>query len=403
MKKESKGITLIALVITILVLLILAGVTIQTLTGDNGLLKKANEAKTATEEAEIEEQIKLAYSEYQIGKYTKEELALDSYMDGSLKKVYGDENVNISKLGRNLKIDITGKSKIFILKYDGTIKKIEKIGEIESTDVYGKIDEAGTLYLRATELPGYAKGRTGANLTNILKIIIEEPIAPKSGYQMFFNCKDLEEIENIENLHTENIKDMYSMFNRCEKLKSLDLSTFDTSNVTDMYQMFSGCSSLTKLDVSGFDTSSVTSMANIFASCTSLTELDLSNFDTSNFTNTFMIFSGCSSLTSVDLSSFNTSNVEEMRYMFSGCSSLTSLDLSNFDTRKVRNMLSMFDSCNKLKYLNLGENFIINEGVANGNIGSFNNNILKVKTTQSIAEEFKKNSKLTDKNFEIIE
>ena len=44
--KESKGITLIALVITIIVLLILAGVTIATLTGDNGILKKANDAKT---------------------------------------------------------------------------------------------------------------------------------------------------------------------------------------------------------------------------------------------------------------------------------------------------------------------------------------------------------------------
>ena len=39
--KESKGITLIALVITIIVLLILAGVTIATLTGDNGILTKA--------------------------------------------------------------------------------------------------------------------------------------------------------------------------------------------------------------------------------------------------------------------------------------------------------------------------------------------------------------------------
>ena len=43
-KTEIAGITLIALVITIIVLLILAGVTIATLTGDNGLLTKASEA-----------------------------------------------------------------------------------------------------------------------------------------------------------------------------------------------------------------------------------------------------------------------------------------------------------------------------------------------------------------------
>ena len=43
--KNQKAITLIALVITIVVLLILAGVTIASLTGDNGILTRTNEAK----------------------------------------------------------------------------------------------------------------------------------------------------------------------------------------------------------------------------------------------------------------------------------------------------------------------------------------------------------------------
>ena len=58
--KENKGITLIALVITIIVLLILAGVTIATLTGDNGILKKAGDAKTQTEQAKEDENLKIA-------------------------------------------------------------------------------------------------------------------------------------------------------------------------------------------------------------------------------------------------------------------------------------------------------------------------------------------------------
>ena len=58
--KEAKGITLIALVITIIVLLILAGVTIATLTGDNGILKKAGDAKTQTEQAKEDENLKIA-------------------------------------------------------------------------------------------------------------------------------------------------------------------------------------------------------------------------------------------------------------------------------------------------------------------------------------------------------
>ncbi len=48
---ESKAVTLIALVITIIVLLILAGVAIAMLTGDNGIISKAMQAKNKTEDA----------------------------------------------------------------------------------------------------------------------------------------------------------------------------------------------------------------------------------------------------------------------------------------------------------------------------------------------------------------
>ena len=57
---EKNGITLIALVITIIVLLILAGVTIATLTGDNGILTKAQNAKTQNDKATIKEKVDLA-------------------------------------------------------------------------------------------------------------------------------------------------------------------------------------------------------------------------------------------------------------------------------------------------------------------------------------------------------
>ena len=58
--KEQKGITLIALVITIIVLLILAGVSIAMLTGENGILNQANKAKTETGYKGAEEKVKLA-------------------------------------------------------------------------------------------------------------------------------------------------------------------------------------------------------------------------------------------------------------------------------------------------------------------------------------------------------
>ena len=60
--KTSKGITLIALVITIIILLILAGVSIAMLTGQNGILTQAQKAKEQTSVAEEKEQIALAYN-----------------------------------------------------------------------------------------------------------------------------------------------------------------------------------------------------------------------------------------------------------------------------------------------------------------------------------------------------
>ena len=62
---KNKGITLIALVITIIVLLILAGISIATLTGENGLLSKATTAKEETKKAEIREEIELAIAAIQ--------------------------------------------------------------------------------------------------------------------------------------------------------------------------------------------------------------------------------------------------------------------------------------------------------------------------------------------------
>ena len=58
-EKNNRGITLIALVITIIVLLILAGVSIAMLTGENGILTQANSSKEKTEISEVKEQAKL--------------------------------------------------------------------------------------------------------------------------------------------------------------------------------------------------------------------------------------------------------------------------------------------------------------------------------------------------------
>ena len=62
MKRNERGVTLIALVVTIVVLLILAGTAIAMLSGDDGIMTNAQRAQAANTEGEVREKIKLAYS-----------------------------------------------------------------------------------------------------------------------------------------------------------------------------------------------------------------------------------------------------------------------------------------------------------------------------------------------------
>ncbi|MCI9063536.1 MAG: hypothetical protein HFJ17_02905 [Clostridia bacterium] len=120
MKKEfknSQGITLIALVITIILLLILAGVAIAMLAGDNGILKQAADAKTKTNQASIEEQIKLAV----------------------MASIDTDGNVDTEVLTKEInKIDKGNREKIELpctVEIDGIEQVIESNGEVHKTTI----------------------------------------------------------------------------------------------------------------------------------------------------------------------------------------------------------------------------------------------------------------------------
>ncbi len=117
--KNVKGITLIALVITIIVLLILAGVTIATLTGDNGILNQAGKAKDKTTEAESIErvQVEVAGSYGLDGTIDKDQLNKNLGNIAGLKigeSNFGGENIvkelpaTVTLNGYNIGIDANG-------------------------------------------------------------------------------------------------------------------------------------------------------------------------------------------------------------------------------------------------------------------------------------------------------
>ena len=126
--ENAKGITLIALVITIIVLLILAGVTIATLTGDNGILGKAKTAKTTNDEEKAKEQIKIAV----MGSYGK---------DGELN--YDDLTKNLGQIGiKDLPKEASYPLEVTL---DGVIAEIDENGEVNFTTSGGYTQTGDTI------------------------------------------------------------------------------------------------------------------------------------------------------------------------------------------------------------------------------------------------------------------
>ena len=88
--KNKNGITLIALVITIIVLLILAGISIQMLSGDNGLLNRTTEARSKTIHANVYEKLQLEELAHLTDKSTSRDTStLIGYLQS--KSIIGDE------------------------------------------------------------------------------------------------------------------------------------------------------------------------------------------------------------------------------------------------------------------------------------------------------------------------
>ena len=133
MMKEQKGITLIALVITIIVLLILAGVSIAMLTGENGLLTQSQRAVAEQAVAEAKElvstEVAAAYAQFMEDKYTNSSVTKDTTFTSWLGTNTSAIKANADKYtvsGSSIEIKPTGKSK------DGT-KDVKTTGTVKDT------------------------------------------------------------------------------------------------------------------------------------------------------------------------------------------------------------------------------------------------------------------------------
>ncbi|MCI8759717.1 MAG: hypothetical protein HFJ34_01090 [Clostridia bacterium] len=142
--RTNKGITLIALVITIIVLLILAGISIATLTGDNGILNKAQQAEEKTTQAQIKELLQLAIIDIQTQIQTEQKRpanldditteTISEKIQDNLEITVGEKEENTNNTFQKI-ITITknGETYQYKIKEDMTI---EKIKDISSKKIY---------------------------------------------------------------------------------------------------------------------------------------------------------------------------------------------------------------------------------------------------------------------------
>ena len=143
--KEMKGITLVALVITIVVLLILAGVSINTVLGNDGIIKKAKEAAEATKRASAEEEMNRLVLEYQLASNdeTLESFLQEKVTEGRINGVTdnGDGTITITK-------KVEGKDYTITVKKPVAPTPSVKVGAIrvvsDSTGAGSSLGEAST-------------------------------------------------------------------------------------------------------------------------------------------------------------------------------------------------------------------------------------------------------------------
>lgn len=165
MKRNQKGVTLIALVVTIIVLLILAGTSIAMLSGDNGILTNAQKAQTGNKEGEIVEKIGMAYN------VVKTETMINLTKDGYIPNA----EANVKKLAQTAAKEL-GLSESDVVSTaistpvkDGKYHVSYSIGATESTITIIFGDSKFELAPVSTE-GTYPQGGKYPNLKGVIKL-----------------------------------------------------------------------------------------------------------------------------------------------------------------------------------------------------------------------------------------
>lgn len=183
--KGASGITLIALVITIIVLLILAGVSIAMLTGDNGILKQANKAKVETRGASVQEVRDLWFIEKKLNAAKSLDEVLQGLRDQDL--LTDEEVAEVKETGQ---VTIGSRT----IEFGGG--NVELVAKIKNNQEDGS-------YTIGIGFKQYQVDTDYTKITGELKLKYVESKSEEEKEKLFielYNIESYEKFENIEDI-----------------------------------------------------------------------------------------------------------------------------------------------------------------------------------------------------------
>ena len=364
--KNSKGITLVALIITIIVLIILASISINAISGNNSLINQAIKSKTNTEMAEekeiLEKCVAYAIAKNKSGVLTPEDLERE-FQTNADGKVITDGTESIEKYEEGnlititkIKVKFIETENVYLIDQEGSVEDFVLADTIWQNNVNYVLDEQSktlTISRNDTSRTDIYNGDVIIKVKAIINGVEYITKFPNLCDNLFSQATRMTSF-SMEDIDTSNVTSMMGMFAMCSALKDVNISNLDTSNVTNMLQMFYNCSAIQNLDLTSLNISHATSMGGMFAGVTA--KLDLSGWniprdDLLCNQGGALIFGGNLS-EEIIAKNWNVSNAKNLTGMFSGCTSLKKLDISDWTFGTGHIAHGFFDGCSSLTTIN---------------------------------------------------